>query len=59
MLNPLVHIYPIHKGSQWAVLNATHQNEVVGEVGKGGLGIVLGRFNTKYRFENLTTTFHE
>jgi hypothetical protein len=23
MLNTLVHIYPIHKGSQWAVLNAT------------------------------------
>jgi hypothetical protein len=40
-------------------LNGTHQNEVVGEVSKGGLGVVLGRFNTKYRFENLTTTFDE
>ena len=28
MLNPLVHIYPIHKGSQWAVLNATHKTDV-------------------------------
>jgi len=41
------------------IYNRTHQNEVVGEVSKGGLGVVLGRFNTKYRFENLTTTFDE
>jgi hypothetical protein len=57
--NPLVSELDIHKRSQSVLFVGTHQNEVVGEVSKGGLGVVLGRFNTKYRFENLTTTFDE